>query len=188
MLDLIRAVRLASENATDAPTLIEIASAAEDYVAEYSASPDSDKLISSFEQELQAVHRDVLDYSSLSQLEVFLVVLSHIKPFLTPTSLIYWWEIVLRPALREPKLGASAVNHAKDLVITILRRTEENYIQKIRDFRRQLFDLYLLDAHDEGFGNEVLELDVDQRDRRTCWKLNLEDILLQFGNENLEVC
>ncbi|KAF8626379.1 hypothetical protein AX15_005029 [Amanita polypyramis BW_CC] len=187
MLDLIRAVRLASENATEAPTLIEIAGATESYVAECSASPDSDKLISSLEQELQVVHRDVVDYSSLSQLEVFLVVLSHLRPFLAPTSLIYWWEIVLRPALREPKLGTSAVDHAKELVITILRRTEEDFFQKIGDFRRQLFDLYLLDARDEGSGDEVLEhaeLDVDQRDRRACWKSNLEDILIRFGNEN----
>ncbi|KAK2460619.1 hypothetical protein APHAL10511_007089 [Amanita phalloides] len=184
MLDLIRALRLASENAPEAPTLNDIASATENYVAECSSSPDSHKQISSLEEQLQVVHGEIVDSSSVPQLEVFLVVLFHLQPYLTPTSVIYWWEIVLRPALREPKLGTTAVNYAKELVITTLKRTEENFIQQIRDFRRRLFKLYLLDANDGELMLGHVGLDLDQRDRQTHWQMNLEGILLQFGNES----
>lgn len=194
MFDLIQAVRLASEDAPDAPAQSEIARATEDYVVECSSSLDVNKLILNLEEELQAVHQEVVDYSSLRQLEVFLVVLFHLKPYLRLTSIFYWWDIVLRPALREPKLGPAAVNQAKELVLITLKKTEENITPKLRDFWRRLFDLYLFDAPNESFGDDIddilehAELDVDQSDRRTCWKANLEDILLRFGNEYPQVC
>ena len=190
MLHLIRAVRLASENAPEAPTLAEISSATEEYVAECVSSPDVSKLITNLDEELQAVHEDVVDYSSPSQLEVFLAVLSHIQPFLSPIAVIHWWDMVLRPALQEPKLRALAINNAKEVVIGTLKKTEEKFIEAIRDFRRRLFDLYLLDAHDKGSGDvpEYAELNIDQRDRRMYLKMNLEDIILQFGNEAPQVC
>lgn len=191
MLHLIRAVRLASENAPEAPALAEISSAAEEYVAECVSSPDVSNLITSLDEELQAVHEDVVDYSSPSQLEVFLVVLSHIRPFLSPTSVIHWWDMVLRPALQEPKLRALAINNAKEVVIGTLKKTEGKFIAAIRGFRRRLFDLYLLDApHDKGSGDlpEYAELNIDQRERQMYLKMNLEDIILQFGNEAPQVC
>ncbi|KIL68561.1 hypothetical protein M378DRAFT_120766 [Amanita muscaria Koide BX008] len=183
MLDLIRDVRSALESAPDAPTLSEIARATEEHVAECSSFPDFDNLILSLEEELQAVHRDIVDYSLPYQLEVFLVVLSHLKSYLSLSSMFYWWDIVLRPALREPKLGTVAVDQAKELVLDTLRKTEANLHH---DFRRRLFDLYLLDTYNEGSDHDVLEhaeLDADQRDMRTCWKVNLENILLKFGHE-----
>ncbi|KAF8638866.1 hypothetical protein AX17_001922 [Amanita inopinata Kibby_2008] len=189
MLDLIRAVRLASENGSDAPTLTDIANAAEEFAALCSSSSDSDYLISSLEEELQAVHRDVVDYSSFYQLQVFLVVLHHLGPLLAPPSIAYWWDIVLRPALREPKLETLSVNHAKELVMINLKKAEQKYLDKVREFRRRIFDFYLLDAFNEGSGDDILEhaeLDIDQRDRRTCWKMNLEDIILQFGDDRPE--
>ncbi len=191
LLDLIRAVRLASENALEAPTLSEISNTAEDYIAECVSSSDVNNLISSLEGELRALHEEVVDYSSHSQLEVFLVVLSHLRPFLVPTSVIHWWDIVLRPALQEPKLRTVATNNAKELVIDTLKKTEEIFFEVIRDFRRRLFDLYLLDADGKESGDDVLkyaELDIDQRDKRTYLKMNLEDILLRFGNEAFQVC
>jgi len=191
LLDLIRAVRLASENALEAPTLSEISNTAEDYIAECVSSSDVNNLISSLEGELRALHEEVVDYSSHSQLEVFLVVLSHLRPFLAPTSVIHWWDIVLRPALQEPKLRTVATNNAKELVIDTLKKTEEIFFEVIRDFRRRLFDLYLLDADGKESGDDVLkyaELDIDQRDKRTYLKMNLEDILLRFGNEAFQVC
>lgn len=189
-VDLVRAVRLASENAPEAPTLAEISSATEDYVAECLSSPDVSNLLTSLDGELQTVHEGVVDYLSPSQLEVFLVVLSHLRPFLSPTSVIHWWDSVLRPALQEPKVRALAINNAKELVIGTLKKTEERFIEAIRDFRRRLLDLYLFNAHDKGSGDDVpeyAELDLDQRDRRMYLKMNLEDIILRFGNEAPQV-
>ncbi|PFH52448.1 hypothetical protein AMATHDRAFT_74240 [Amanita thiersii Skay4041] len=180
------AVRSALENTPEPQTLAAIANTTDDYVLACSSSPDADSLISNLEEDLHAIYQSVVDYSSLFHSELLLVVLHHLTPLLTPSFVVAWWDIIIRPALREPKLGTPAVNHAKELVSSTVKRSDEKYIDKVRDFRRRLFDLYLLDAFNEGSGDDILEhaeLDMDQRDRRTFWKTNLEEILLRFGND-----
>ncbi|KAG6845739.1 hypothetical protein H0H87_005005, partial [Tephrocybe sp. NHM501043] len=123
------------------------------------------------------------------QTEVFLAVLYHLEPILPATSVISWFDIVFRPALREPKLPTSSIKHAKELIITALLKTEEAYGEKVKEFRRRLMDLYLLDAFNESSGADVLEwaeLDKAQRDKRSHWKRNLEDMLLSFGTKRPE--
>ncbi|KAG6885982.1 hypothetical protein C0992_004746 [Termitomyces sp. T32_za158] len=123
--------------------------------------------------------------------EIFLAVLHHLNPILPPTSVISWFDIIFRPALREPKLPASSSKHAKELIVAALQKTEDAYEQKVKEFRRRLMDLYLLDAFNEGSGADVLEwagLNEEQRNKRSHWKRNLEDILLKFGAKRPEVC
>lgn len=141
--------------------------------------------LSQLEEDLQKVLHDV-DHSALFQTEVLLDVLHHLGPILPPTSVISWFDIVLRPALREPKLPTATLNHAKDLIVFALRNTEDGFSDKVGDFRRRLLDLYLLDAFNEGSGDDLLEwaeLDEEQREKRTHWKCNLEDLLLKFATE-----
>lgn len=187
---LIRHVRSVLESNSDALPLHELLILIDDFVLECSSSQEPEVLLFQFEEDLQKSHHDVVDHSSLFQTEVFLAILYHLGPVLPSTSVISWFDIVLRPALREPKLPTIAVNHAKELIIAALQKKEETYLKQVGDFRCRLLDLYLLDAFNEGSGDDVLEwaeLDEEQREKRGHWKRNLEDILLKFGTERPEV-
>ncbi|KAJ7740733.1 hypothetical protein DFH07DRAFT_838927 [Mycena maculata] len=138
---------------------------------------EQEQVVLQLEEQLHQLHEDIVDHASLHHTQVFLAVLHHLCP--PPLSIVSsWFDLVLRPALREPKLPVPAVNHAKELIMSALR---------VPDFRCRLLDLYLLDAFNEGSGEDVLEwatLDHLQREQKTRWKLNLEDILLKYGQEH----
>lgn len=191
---LPRHIRAVLENAPDALPLTELLSLVDDFVLDYATledSEDQEDQIYQLEEALQSIHREVIDFACLQQTEVFLDVLYHLGPILPSTYVISWFDLVLRPALREPKLPTAAVNHAKELIILALQKTNEVYAEKVGDFRRRLMELYLLDAFNEGSGEDILEwaeLGEDERQKRTHWKHNLEEILVNFGNERPEVC
>jgi len=187
---LARHVRSVLESLPDALPLHELLNLTDKFVLEYFSSQEPHVQLSQLEEDLQKVLSDVVHHSALFQTEVLLAVLYHLSPILPPTSVISWFDIVLRPALREPKLPTTALNHAKELIISALQKTEDTLLEKVGDFRRRLLDLYLLDAFNESSGNDVLEwaeLDEEQREKRTHWKRNLEDILLRFGDERPDV-
>ncbi len=56
-----------------------------------------------------------------------------------------------------PKLATEAVKHAQGLIISALQGTSAAYAEKIEGFRKQLLELYLLDAFNDGSGDDVLE-------------------------------
>jgi len=187
---LSRQVRSALENAPDSLPLNDILSLVGDFVLECSASEEPEVLLFQFEEELQAIHHDVVDYTSLRQMETFVAILYHLRPILPATSVISWFDVVLRPALREVGLSAQAVNQAKDLIVLALQKTTEGYAQRVNDFRRRLFEFWLLDAFNEASMEDVLEwaeLQPEERTKRTLWKQSLGDILLRFSNERPEV-
>ncbi|KAF8061581.1 hypothetical protein FPV67DRAFT_1509482 [Lyophyllum atratum] len=174
--NLSRQVRAVLESSPDALPLHELLILIDDFVLECTSSPEPEVLLFQFEEDLQQLHHEVVDHSSLCQTEVFLAVLYHLGPILPSTSVISW-------------LPTPTVNHAKELIISALQKTEASYIEKVEDFRRRLLDLYLLDAFNEGSGDDVLEwaeLDEEQRNKRSHWKWNLEDILMKFGTERPE--
>ncbi|KAJ3738850.1 hypothetical protein DFH05DRAFT_1408227 [Lentinula detonsa] len=184
LYELTRQLRFIFTEAPDAISLAELLSLADDLVSNYSLV-DPEVLSAQLEQELQTIHDELVDHSLLYHTQILLAVLFHLKAILTPLTIItFWFDLCLRPALREPKLATPAVNHAKELIIAALHSDDERYQEKIRDFRTRLLDLYLLDALNEGSEEDVLEwaeLDTIQRERKSCWKFNLEDILLRFG-------
>ncbi|TFK43005.1 hypothetical protein BDQ12DRAFT_645012 [Crucibulum laeve] len=182
---LSRQIRLALESASDALSITELIGLVDQFVLECSSS-DSDSLVYQLEEELQSIHHEVVDYSSLYQIEIFLAVLYHLGPVLSCISVISWFDLVLRPALREPKLPTAAVNYAKELIISALQKKQEVYTDQVGHFRRRLLELYLHDAFNEGSENDILEwagLEEEQREKRTRWKMNLEDILVKYGSE-----
>jgi hypothetical protein len=164
----------------------------DDFVLECSSSEEPEVQVFQFEQVLQTIHGEVADYASLQQqqTEIFLAILYHLGPVLPPTSIVSWFDLALRPALREPKLATQAVNYAKELIVSALQNPHEAHAEKARDFRNRLLEYYLLDAYNEGSGDDVLEwaeLNEEERQKRTQWKGNLESILLKFGSERPEV-
>lgn len=164
----------------------------EEFILEVSSAPEPEILVFQLEEQLHQLHGDVVDHTSLHHTQVFLAVLHHLLPILPAVSIISsWFDLVLRPALREPKLPVPAVNHAKELIVSALRKDDDRYPEKIAEFRCRLLDLYLLDAFNEGSGDDVLEwaeLDDLQREKKTRWKSNLEEILLKYGQERPSVC
>ncbi|OBZ75601.1 Tuberous sclerosis 1 [Grifola frondosa] len=202
--DLSKQLRLLLEGSPDTIPLDAVLAIVDSFVLECSAAPDSAALLALLEDELQAIYDDVIGHALPQQAEVFLAVLYHLRPILPCTSLIStWFDLVLRPALREPKLPTVAVHNAKELIISALdpgpyvdiikespdseeAKERARQLDKMGDFRRRLMDLYLLDAYNESSGDDVLEwaeLDQEQRDKKACWKANLEDVLVMIGLE-----
>ncbi|KDQ60747.1 hypothetical protein JAAARDRAFT_151426 [Jaapia argillacea MUCL 33604] len=183
--DISRQLRLLLEGLPDAQPLSQVLALIDSFVREHSESPDLESLLPQLDDELQEIHQDVLDHTSIPHTEAFLSVLYHLRPVLTSSSIIgTWFDLLLRPALREPKLTTTAMGYAKDLIITALTKVSEIYVEKVGNFRRRLLDLYLLDTHNEGSEEDVLEWassDQTQRAQRKSWKANLEDILVTYG-------
>jgi len=149
---VFRQVRSLLGGSADAPQLAEVLSIVDSFVAECFASAEQDVLLHNLDDELQAIHHELVDHSSFGQTEIFLSVLYHFRSVLSSASIIItWFDLVLRPALREPKLPTAAVNHAKDLIICALEGTENS--DRVPEFRRRLLDLYLFDAS----GDDVLD-------------------------------
>ncbi|KAF9452301.1 hypothetical protein P691DRAFT_805185 [Macrolepiota fuliginosa MF-IS2] len=195
-ISLSRQIHAVLSGTPDALPLDELLAQVDDFVMECSSSEEPEELIAHLEEELQVVYHDVVDYTNLRQGEIFLTVLRHLAPVIPSTSVISWFDLVLRPALREPKLPTTPVNYAKELIIQAIKKNKdvysdriENYAERVAGFRKRVFDLYLLDAFNEGSENDILEwagLEEEERQKRTCWKANLEDVLIKYGQENPE--
>jgi hypothetical protein len=179
---LARSFRAHLENKASSPPLAAVLNLADEFVLE---TPDS---IDQLEQELERIHDELVDHATLYPSEAFLAVLFHLLPILRQKSVIStWFDLLLRPALREPKLSTAASSHAKLIVLSAL---DEESSDIVANFRRRLFDLYLLDAFNEGSGADVIEwaqLTPEQRAQKSKWKANLEDILLRFGKSKPQV-
>lgn len=137
-----------------------------------------------FEEELQNIYGEDVDFYQLRTVEIFLDVLVHSRPILPATTVISnWFEVLIRPALRHPHLRPTTVEHAKELVIEALEEDDGNP-DMVKNFRRRLVDLFLLDAFNESSGKDILEwaqLDETQKSKNIWWKNNLEDILIRHG-------
>jgi uncharacterized coiled-coil DUF342 family protein len=178
-------VRITLEESPDDTRLEQALQAVDEFARECAASKEPDVSLFRLEEELQSLHSDTITHNSLQHTEVLLAILYRLRPLLTSISLIStWFDLVLRPALREPRLSTPAVNHAKELIISAADRSDEKYSEKVAEFRRRLLDLYVLDVYNEGSGDDLLEwaeLDQEQREKRSLWKFNLEDILVKSG-------
>ncbi|KAI0093876.1 hypothetical protein BDY19DRAFT_919402 [Irpex rosettiformis] len=195
--DISRQLKLLLTNSSDAPSLPLFLQSIDALVAQCSRSQDSAGLLEQLEENLQSVYHDVIDHSEASHSRIFLSVLYHLRSILPPVSIIStWFDLVLRPALREPKLPTEAVTHAKELIVSALSPLKqvrdavsddpdkEKRKEKVKEFRRRLMDLYLLDAYNESSGEDVLEwaeLDDAQKEAKASWKTNLEDVLVRVG-------
>lgn len=201
--DLCTQLRLALESPADPATAGELPGKVQAFILACSESSESRSLLNDLEDELQVIYDDILRHALLPQTELFLAVLYKLQPVLPSRSIIStWFDLVLRPALREPKLPLPAVNYAKELITHALdpgsnfsdaeEGSEEAEKQKERvgDFRRRLMDFYLLDAFNESSGDDVLEwaeLSQEHRDKVACWKSNLEDVLVRLGLQRPQV-
>ncbi|EGO20906.1 hypothetical protein SERLADRAFT_452048 [Serpula lacrymans var. lacrymans S7.9] len=186
IIALSHQVRVALQESADAEgVLAQTLAAVDEFVVDCCSSDEPEVLLFHLEEDLQNIHNEAVDHTSLYHTEVFLALLYHLRPIISSTSIIStWFDLVLRPALREPRLPTIALNHATELIIHAAEKVDERYPEKVGEFRRRLLDLYLLDAYNEGSGEDILEwaeLSQVQREKKSLWKSNLEDILVKFG-------
>ncbi|TDL27395.1 hypothetical protein BD410DRAFT_762281 [Rickenella mellea] len=178
--EISKQLRAILADAFDAPPLKEFLDLLDTEVAKVSSPDRLEYSLGPLEEDLINVYDEAVDHASLSQLEVFLEVLYHLKANLSSLSLIStWFDLLLRPGLREPRLAPSATSQAKELILIALENIGE-HPEKVGEFRRRVMDLYLLDALNEGSGDDVLEwadLDEHEREKRVWWKNNLEHTL-----------
>jgi hypothetical protein len=188
--EVSRQLRLYLEASPQAPSAQEVYALLDDFISDCNLSEKGEVSVHNLEDELQVI-RDTLDLKECAQTEALLSVLRRLEPVLSSTSLIStWFDLVLRPALRDPRLSHKTIALAKDLVIVALEKPDNRYPEIQGDFRRRILDLYLLDAFNEASAEDVLEwvdLPKEQRDQRNIWKENLEDILVVFGMDHPEV-
>ncbi|VDB94821.1 unnamed protein product [Peniophora sp. CBMAI 1063] len=181
--EVARQLRLILENSPQSCTEDELYALVDNFVHRWSTAEEPEQLLSAFEDELQAIHRDAVNHDSYVHAGLVLGVLGHLAPALPATAIIEaWWDLVLRPALREPRLSRVALAHAKDLTLIALERPCDDDRQT--NFQRRVLDLYLLDAFNEGSGDDIIEwaeLPEEDRHRRHTWKANLEDVLVRYG-------
>lgn len=190
---LSRQIRSLLDDPTpDKPSLPDVLNSIDDFVISCTSSSEPEIGIYNLSNELQIICEKLLDHSSLFTISNFLAVLYRLEPLLSPTSIIsVWFDLVLRPSLREPRLPGTALKQAKNLVLSALDTNDHLSPEKVADFRRRLVDYYLLDVFNDGSGEDMLEwaeLSDGQREVRVRWKGNLEDVLVSFGKRRPEVC
>ncbi|KAI0032801.1 hypothetical protein K488DRAFT_85477 [Vararia minispora EC-137] len=184
--DVSRRLRAILQQPLQAEAEVELYGAVDEFVLTCVSADNSATLLFSLEDELQAIYNDdIFDHDSSEHITTFLSLLGHLIPVLSSTSIIStWWDLVLRPALRGPKLPRSALAYARDLTLVALEKPDETNPDKQKGFQRRILDLYLLDAFNDGSGEDMLEwaeLPAEERERRATWKANLEDVLVSFG-------
>ncbi|KIY50990.1 hypothetical protein FISHEDRAFT_38402 [Fistulina hepatica ATCC 64428] len=125
------------------------------------------------------------DRSSTYHSQLFLKVLRHLEPLLSPAEILDWFDLVLRPALVSTTVSASSADDAKCLTLAALcKETDDTTsIKAVEHLLRQLFDLYLSAFNGESAADvdEWLTQTPLRRRDEAIWKANLLDLLLTFG-------
>lgn len=173
-LDLSRRIRNALASDSSSKGLPDALAAISAFVNQ----PDP-QILDQLRDELEFIYKDV-DHGSPANVEAFVAVLHAFLSVFNPLYVItHWWDLVLRASLRDPRLPSKAINQAKEL--TLLGLTADS--AKSHEFRKRIFELFLLDSYDESSGQDALEevtLSEEERKRQKLWKVNLEDILQQY--------
>lgn len=162
---------------SDAIALITVS--VREQVHESTSSPITSSLVE-LEQELLDIYGNSVDHNSVVHLEAFLSVLFTLRPVLPASSLISWFDH-LRPALREPYLSAETKKNLQSLLASALDESAHAAESRSREFRRQLLQLYILDASGSNHSAEDIVEDINQppAEKRilATWRENLESIL-----------
>jgi hypothetical protein len=188
-LELAQHIRGIVKDGSDVQLLVEVLEQVQTFVLNASSSDDPGRSITELQEQLQLIHKELVD--TPQQTEVFLAVLNYLRPIITPSSIVTnWWDLVLRPALRDPKLSGKGVEYAQDLIISAFEDVSGAYLEEADRFRRQLMELFLLDALNEGSGEDILEfsaMDDEAKQKVSCWKARLENIIVRCGTSKPEV-
>ena len=157
------------------------------FLARLTSSTDCASTIARVEELLQDIYHTDVDHSTPDHACIVVAFLHQIRKQLPAASIIStWFDLLLRPAMREPRIRKDTIDQVQDLVVGALKDSKASN-SKQEEFAKRLLELYLLDAPNLSSGEEALEkvsLDRDERRRRKFWKNNLESTLLAFAVKN----
>jgi hypothetical protein len=138
------------------------------------------------ESELVDIHRTLED----AHAPVFIELLYHLSSVLPSRSILAsWFDLALKPALRDSNLSFTINDYAQDIVVeALIREGQDDDI--VSNFRRRLLEYYLLDTVNAETARDIFEwteLSPVEKDERSRWKQNLEQILLKYGRQQPDV-
>ena|ERR1700761_6070593 len=171
------------------PTLL---TAVNTFVAEVS-SFSKDRNAPTLDDVLRRVYDEDYDESVTSHVVVFLATLNALDNLLPTSSLVsIWFELILLPALRNPNLPQSAVQHAQYLVLKVINHPSPVPQDKVVEFQSRIMQLYLEEFYNSNSNNDTVEsgaATIDQQTRlmRACWRKNLESLAISFSASNPHV-
>ncbi|KAI6109578.1 Hamartin protein-domain-containing protein [Pisolithus sp. B1] len=160
-------IRLSLEDPANVVRREQLGGAVDDFVKAPLDEPGV--VLFQLQKELQTIHGDVVDHTSLGRAEIFLGVLYGLRSLLS----FDFHYLGLLPTV--------SVNHAKELIISAATHADEQHPDKASEFRGRLLELYFLDTSVGGDVLEWVELDQKQKDKKSQWKSNLEDVLVTLG-------
>lgn len=187
--DISKHIRNALTNDTSEKPLTEALNAISSIIAQHHASqPPLDlAVLDELRDDLESMYQDLVDHSSTTKVERFICILHAFLPIFRPIYVVtHWWDLVLRAALRNPRLSAKAVQQAKDVTLHGLVLESS----KVTEFRKRIIQLFLLDAYDENSGCDALEqatMSAEERQIQQFWKQNLGDLLEHLSIKRPEV-
>ena len=184
-LDISRRIRAALDSSSPTKSLPEVLTVIDDFVQQQQETDLA--VLDQLQSEVESMYKELVDHSLPANVEAFVSILHAFLPVFKPIDVITcWWDLLLRAALRDPRLPAKALQQVK--VITLRGLLPDS--PKVPEFRRRIIQLYLLDVHDEISRRDVLEhatMNTNERRIQQLWKRNLGDILEAFYVEKSEV-
>lgn len=185
-LDISRRIREALDGDSPAQDLSDVIGAIGIFVQKQQESPDS-TVVDQLQTDWETLCKELVDHSSPGKVEVFVSILHAFIPVSQPVYIITcWWDLVLRAALRDPRLSAKALQEVKAITLHGLIPDSP----KAPEFRKRVIQLFLLDVHDEISRGDALEhatMSADEKRIQHLWKHNLGDILDKFYVQRSEV-
>lgn len=184
-LEISRRIRVALESDSPTKNLPEVLIAIDAFVQQ---QQETDLVaLDQLHSEVESVHKDLVDHSVPATVEAFVSILHSFLPVFKPIDVITcWWDLVLRAALRDPRLPVKALQQVKEITLHGLIPDSS----KAPEFRKRIIELYLLDVHDEISRRDVLEhaaMSANERRIQQLWKHNLGNILKAFYVEKSQV-
>jgi hypothetical protein len=185
-LDISRRIRVALDSDSPTKNLSDLLTAIDVFIQQQQDAPDP-AVFEQLQDEGEAIYKELVDHSSSANIEAFITIMHAFLPIFEPLHIITsWWDLVLRAALRDPRLSAKALQQVKAVTLRGLIHDSS----KAPEFRKRIIELYLLDVHDETSRRDALEhatMSADERRIQKLWKHNLGDILEEFYAQKPDV-
>ncbi|KAF8527676.1 Hamartin protein-domain-containing protein [Gautieria morchelliformis] len=176
--DISRRIRAVLDSDSPTKYLSELVTAIDAFVQQHRDQEIA--VLDQMQNEVESMYKELVDHSSSKNVEAFVSILHAFLPVFQPLHIITcWWDLVLRPALRDPRLSAKALQQVKVIALHGLIPDSS----KAPEFRKRIIELFILDVHDEVSRRDALEhaaMSPNERRIQQLWKHNLGDILEDF--------
>jgi hypothetical protein len=183
--DISRRIRVVLDSDSPTKYLSELVTAIDAFVQQHRDQETT--ILKQMQNEIESMYKELVDHSSSENVEAFVSILHALLPVSQPLHIITcWWDLVLRPALRDPRLSAKALQQVKVIALHGLIPDSS----KAPEFRKRIIELFILDVHDEISRRDALEhatMSPNERRIQQLWKHNLGDILEDFYVQRPEV-